>query len=328
MNIAMFSNSIVPPKYYGGIERVIYWLTKELAAMGHRIYFFGPYGSEVPFAEKIFYLTDHNGDINKHVSDGSLKVPGDTDIIHLHGLASIDSDFPVLKTIHGYPFLENGTVCVDKYDRFDEYCSFLSNAHRNACGRPDNPYVYNGLDLNDYIYSEDKDEYFLFLGKVDWNVKGLSVALKIAVNQNLKLIIAGDFIDDSFYEMELKPRLTKDIQYIGPVGGKEKANLMAKARALLFPTLWPEPFGLVAIEAMASGTPVLTSINGAMPEIMRHGVTGFMARTEEEMEGQIKYIDQIDPKKCRGHVEKHFTARRMSQDYIRSYNHVIHKYHY
>ena len=326
MNIAMFSNSIVPPKYYGGIERVIDWLIKELTAMGHRIYFFGPYGSEVPLAAKIFYLTDADGEVSKQVSDGSLRVPEDTDIIHLHGLINMDSDFPVLKTIHGYPFLENGTVCADKSDRFDDYCSFLSNAHRNTCGRPDNPYVYNGLDLNDYIYAEDKDEYFLFLGKVDWNVKGLSIALKIAENQNLKLIIAGDFMDDSFYETELRPRLTKDIQYIGPVGGKEKASLLAKARALIFPTLWHEPFGLVVIEALASGTPVLTFFNGAMPEIMRHGVTGFMAGTEEEMEGQIKYIDQIDPRVCRDHVEKHFTARTMSQNYLRLYNLVIDKY--
>jgi len=157
-------------------------------------------------------------------------------------------------------------------------------------------------------------------------VKGLPFALKIAMEMKLKLVIAGDFFDPSVYERKLKGFLNKNIRYLGPVGGKEKAELLAKARALLFPVIWPEPFGLVVIEALASGTPVLSSYEGAVPEIMVQGVTGFMCRTVGEMKYHINSLDQIDPKKCREHVERYFTAQRMAQDYLKVYDQMIERY--
>jgi glycosyltransferase involved in cell wall biosynthesis len=322
----MFSAGVVPPRHYGGTERVVDWLIKELTSMGHKIYFFGPHGSYVPSAEKIFYLDFPRGNINENPIDFREMIPQDTDIVHIHCATNLDYGYPVLKTVHGYPF-HKGVYNFAEREQFDEYYSFLSDSHRKVCGRPENPFVYNGLDLNEYIYSEEKEDYFLFLGKLDWAVKGLPFALKIAMEMKLKLIIAGDFLIPSTYEKILKGFLNKDIRYVGPVGGKEKAELLAKARALLFPVIWPEPFGLVVIEALASGTPVLSSCEGALPEIMVQGVTGFMCKTIGEMKAHIKSLDQIDPKKCREHIEKHFTSRRMALDYLRVYDQMIDKYH-
>jgi len=321
MNITIFSPGIVPPEFYGGTERVINWLIRELHALGHRIYFFGPHGSNVPLAEKVFYLDFPQGNINENPIDFRDLIPSDTDIVHIHCATNLDYGYPVLKTVHGYPFHKKGYDFARK-EQFDEHYSFVSNAHRIVCGRPENPYVYNGLDLNDYIYSEDKEDYFLFLGKVDWDVKGLVFALKIAIDMKLNLIIAGDFLDPTVYERKLKGFMNNHIKYIGPVGGQEKAELLAKARALLFPIIWPEPFGLVVIEALASGTPVLSTFWGAMPEIMVQGVTGFMCKTVGEMKERIRDIDKIDPRNCRRHVEERFTSRRMAQDYIQLYKKI------
>jgi glycosyltransferase involved in cell wall biosynthesis len=323
MNISMFSSRVVPPAHYGGTERVVDWLIKALAFEGHKIYFFGPYGSNVPFAEKVFLLKFPDSGHYENIIDFRDMIPGDTDIIHIHGPSSLEYSYPVLKTIHGNPNIISGRKVSANY----EHCSFVSNTHRNYCGMPENPYVYNGIDLSEYIYSEDKDEYLLFLGKVDWGVKGLSYAIKIAMDLKLKLLIAGDFLIPSNYN-KIKSELTNDyIKYVGPVRGGEKAELLAGARALLFPVRWQEPFGITVIEALASGTPVLTSHLGAMPEIMLQGVTGFMCGTIGEMKESIKWLDRIDPKTCRKHVEDHFTSQRMAQDYLKLYEQVIHKYH-
>ncbi len=320
----MFSAGIVPPVYYGGTERVVDWLIKELCALGHKVYFFGPAGSDVPIAEQVVYLDFPEGRINENPIDFREQIPVDTELLHMHCATNLDYGYPVLKTVHGYPF-HRGQILATR-EQFDEDYSFVSKAHRNACGRPENPFVYNGIDLNEYIYSESKNDYFLFLGKVDWAVKGLQLALKVAMDMKLKLVIAGDFFDPTFYTRILKGLLSEDFQYIGPVGGGEKAKLLAKARALLFPTMWPEPFGLVVTEALASGTPVLTSFEGAMPEIMLQGVTGFMCRTVGEMKKNIKLLDRIDPRNCREHVERHFTSRRMALDYLKLYEEMIKKY--
>lgn len=325
MNISMFSPGVVPPEFYGGTERVVDWLIKELTSQGHKIYFFGPHGSSVPCARKVFYLDSPKENININPVDISDRIPEETDIVHIHCASNLDYGYPVLKTVHGYPFHVKGQP-FGKSEQFDAHYSFVSNAHRNMCGRPENPYVYNGIDLKEYIYSEDKDEYFLFMGKLDWNAKGLAFALKIAIEMKLKLILAGDFMDPSNYERQIKGVLNDDIRYVGPVGGKVKAELLSKARGLLSPIRWPEPFGLVVIEALASGTPVVTTYEGAMPEIMVQGVTGFMCNTVGELKQGVKLLDRIDPKKCRERVEDHFTARRMSQDYIALYERTIMEY--
>lgn len=324
MNISIFSPGIVPPLHYGGTERVIEWLINELTAQGNKVYFLGPEGSHVPSAEKVFYLDFPEENINAHPIDFRCLIPGDTDIVHIHCATNLDYGYPVLKTVHGYPFFKEGNF--GKREQFDQSYSFVSDAHRRECGRPENPYVHNGIDLTEYIYAEDKDDYLLFLGKVDWVFKGLPLAVQIANETRQNLIIAGDFLDPSFYEKGLKGILNDRIRYVGPVGGRVKAQLLSRAKALIFPTVWPEPFGLVAAEAMASGTPVITTTKGAMPEVIQQGVTGFTCVTFDEMREAVKLVEQIKPEACRRHVEKYFTSRRMAINYQRLYRQIIRRH--
>jgi glycosyltransferase involved in cell wall biosynthesis len=317
MKICIISNGIVPPEHYGGTERVIDWLTRELAAMGQTVYFIGPPGSKVASAEKSVLIDFSALDEKSVHPEIRGAVPPDTDIVHDHAFYG-DYGRPTVKTMHGLP---------EGVEDFGPEFSFVSNSHRLACGCPSNPFVYNGIDPDDYLFSAKKEDYFLFLGKVDWEVKGLSVAMGIAKSKKLKLVIAGDFIDPAFYREKLKRELTADIRYIGPVGGEDKRKLLSGARALIFPTLWPEPFGLVAVEAMASGTPVLSTYNGAMCEIMVNGVTGYLCETVSEMESGVDLLRRIDPEACRARVRDNFSARIMAQRYLRLYQQTIRAFH-
>jgi glycosyltransferase involved in cell wall biosynthesis len=325
MNISIFAPGIVPPAAYGGTERVIDWLIREFSKLGHRVYFFGPPGSDVPCAEKVNILEFPGENINLSPIDFSSSIPPDTDIVHVHSATDLDYGYPLLKTVHGYPFHRQGSP-LSRRDQFDEQYSFVSDAHRKACFRPENPYVHNGIDLDDYMYSEDKDDYFIFMGKLDWGVKGLLFAVKIAMEMDLRLLIAGDFLIPEQFTRQLRGLLTDRIQYIGPVAGQQKAELLAHAKGLFFPVIWPEPFGLVVAEALASGTPVLTTMQGAMPEIMVQGKTGFMCRTIGEMKDYVGQLDSIDPRQCRQRVEDHFTSRHMAMNYLSLYEQVIQKY--
>lgn len=325
MNIAMFSSGVVPALHYGGTERIVQWLLQELVTMGHRVTLLGPPGCMPPAGVDFIPVQMPAENINSHPIDLRPLLPAGTEILHLHCAADFDYGLPVLKTVHGYPFHRTGEFFASR-EQFDETYSFISNAHRCVCGRPDNPFVYNGIDLAEYEFRTKKDDFFLFLGKVDWNVKGMAVALRVAKERGLRLVIAGDFLDPGFYERELKQILTERITYAGPVGGAEKRDLLAAARGLLFPTMWPEPFGLVAVEALASGTPVITSFNGAMPEIMVQGMTGWMADTVPEMAAAVDLLDRIDPAFCRHYVETNFSSRLMAERYLGLYELQIAEY--
>lgn len=319
MRVVLVSPGVTPPRHYGGTERVVAWLGRELAALGHEVTLLAPPGSEAPWAVRTAVFSPPPGNINAQALDLDDLIPPDADILHLHFAQPRDFPFPMLKTVHGYPFHVTGRDTWAEPGEFGPEYSFVSDAHRRTCGRPDNPFVHNGIDLDEYVFRADKEGYFLFLGKLDWNVKGLPSALRLAREEGLRLVLAGDFLDPGFYARELKPLLGPGLEYAGPVGGADKAELLAGARALLFPTLWPEPFGLVAVEALASGTPVLTTCNGALPEIMVQGVTGFMGRSFQETREQLRGLDGIDPRACRTRVEERFTARRMAEDYLRLY---------
>lgn len=327
MKISIISGGKIPRQYYGGTERVIYWLVKELAILGHEVSLSAPEGSYHPYAEEVITYARPEGDINQKIpSDIPDEFFENADLLHVHFACHKDFRKPVLKTVHGYPFHFTGRNEYACPHEFDEATSFVSDAHRRVCGLPNNPYVYNGLDPEEYVFRQGKKSYFLFLGKVDWNVKGLAVAIKIAEKTGMELTIAGDFLDKSFYKTELRPRLSSLIKYVGPVGGQDKAELLADAKALLFPTLWPEPFGLVAIEAMISGTPVLGTTNGALPEIIDHGKTGFMASKPSDTIDQLRRLEEIDPANCRRHVLNKFTSRIMAQNYLNVYLEVIKKW--
>ncbi len=315
MHVVIYNPVKIPPDNYGGTERVVWWLIKGLSKLGCKVTFIGPKGSYHPHAD-IIEVDIPKGDPSLNPLDLKPFLPPDTDILHIHHFSFLDYGVPVLKTFHSIP---------NERFRFliDDFTSFLSNTHRKVSGAPNNPFVYNGLDPDDYLFSEEKDEYLLFLSKVDRPEKGIHVAVEVAKRLGLKLIIAGNTSSNSFYKEKLKPIMSKNMEYVGPVGGKIKAELLARAKALIFPTLWPEPFGLVVIEALVSGTPVITTFNGAMPEIMIQGKTGFMCNSLEEMVEAVKFVDKVSPYLCRRHVLKHFTYTRMATRYLSLYKAII-----
>ena len=314
MKIAHFSNEVLPVEYYGGVERVIVWLLEALQKMGHRNYLLAPQGTVCPYAEVIPVEKVRKIETASPALEG--KIPGDADVLHYHyGYSYTDYKLPTLKTIHGYAWLDKP---------LDTHVNFLSNAHRDAYKRPDLPFVYNGLKPDEYRYSEKKEDFLLFLSRADWKVKGLAVAIEVAKKAGMKLIIAGNahrkFVEGYAGFGYLKRHFNKDCLYVGEVGREIKAAYLAKARALIFPTRWREPFGLVAIEAMVSGTPVITTPNGAMPEIVADKKTGFICKNPDEMVEAVKRLGDIKPADCRRHVLEHFNYMRMAEDYVRLYH--------
>lgn len=332
MKIALFSPGITPPKNYGGTERVVCWLGEALAALGHEVVLLAPPGSYASCAARFAEVPLPAGNINTAQLDlmPFLKDAGaeDAHILHIHCASPVQYDMPVLKTVHGYPFHYTGREEWATRSEFGPEYSFISRSHAAICGWPEGAVVYNGLNPNEYIYEEQKDDYLLFLGKVDWNVKGLPFALRLARESRCPLRIAGTFMDPDFYQRELKDEIAKinfsggDVQYVGPVAGVDKAKLIAKARAFVHFALWPEPFGLVVIEALVSGTPVLCTPHGAMAEIMVQGETGFIGSSFQETLAQEKIVHDISPKKCRDRVLARFTATHMAKAYLEVYKSV------
>jgi len=292
MNIALIINERVPVIKYGGTERVVTWLSDALAAEKHNVYICAPRGSSSKCAEIIEYNPKKSF---------PLQLPSNIDIVHFHTSNNRDYGIPSITTFHW--------VAGDNY-QFPKNVVFLSKSHSRRYNSPH--FVYNGLDPSEYIYSEKKDDYFLFLSKASRSSKGVDRAIKLAKRMGFKLLIAGGY----------RLSLNRNIQFLGEVGGKRKAELLANAKGLIFPISWGEPFGLVTIEAMISGTPVISTPYGAVPEIVTPEV-GFICKDDREMENAIERVGEKLPQECRKHVIENFTSKIMAQNYLFYYNNIL-----
>ncbi len=292
MKIVLYHHAVLPVAKYGGSERVVMWLGRGLAELGHEVVLMSFPGSRADFGECVWISNQQ---------DMLRKLPAGVDVIHLRTLPKVEPSCPVLVTIGGN--YTNGQV-------FHPNTVFLSRSH--AARHGGRHWVYNGLDPADYTFRTEKDDYFLFLSKARWKVKGVNWALEVARRTGVRLIVAGGW----------RPTLRSNVRYVGMVGGERKRALLAGARALIFPTLWPEPFGNVVTESLASGTPVITTNNGAMPELVTEEV-GFRCDDVEAMCRAVKRIGEINPRDCRRRVEEHFDHRRLATDYLRLYQRVI-----
>lgn len=274
-------------------------------------------------------------------------------------MAHLSKNFPpVLHTLH-QPFTDDGLVergVPDNRLMFQElqnaqnlYFNFISYRQKNMA--PEElvsrvlMMIYNGVRIRDYKYKEKKKDFFLHVGNLD---KGQGVAAKVCSEAGEKLKIAGIIsseidtpemleehindpespfkIKDDFkrFMREVTPYLKPgEIEFIGAIRGEHKLNLFADAKALLFPILWEEPFGIVAIEALASGTPIIAYNRGAMPEIIEHGVNGFLADTEDELKDYMARVDEINPEDCRRIAEEKFSIMTMAEQYDTLYRKVI-----
>jgi glycosyltransferase involved in cell wall biosynthesis len=297
MHVAVASHHRLPAEGYGGSQRVVVALIHGLLAHGHKVTLLAPAGSAIPGVPLVPFPP-------KHQRDGTVNwtglTPADADIVHAHFPVPRPPDRPFLQTLHGN--LKAGEpVCPNTV--------FLSRDHARRHGSE--IFVYNGLDPADYAYSDRKEPWDLFLGRLH-TAKGYQWAVEGSKRTGQRLILAGGW----------RPTFSRGIKYVGEVDGKEKAELLSKARCLWMPAQWDEPFGLTNIEALLSGTPVLGTRRGALPEILTPEV-GALSDTLDEMIDASKTIDTRQPAACRAHAEQYFTHLVMAEEYVRMYRHLL-----
>jgi glycosyltransferase involved in cell wall biosynthesis len=305
----------VPPANYGGIERVVYELTEELVRRGHEVYLYAPQGSKTS-AKLIPYKHDP-GQPEKIAQYVMEKLPDGIELIHDHTHDSVlglrNLSIPTVCTIH------------DQRNNHIKYPVYLCQRALEVIGGNQGFFAYNGLNPEEFEFSDQKEDYLLFMGVLGWH-KGIHLALEIAEKTQEKLIIAGPVFHYEFFTKEIRPHIQNNpnIKYIGEVGGKVRRHVLKHAKCLLFPSLWEEPFGLVMVEAMACGTPVIALGNGAVPEVMK-GFPHFICQSVEEMVEKVRSESFPDSKQLRDYVEHHFTTSHMAAKYIEIYNQVLGK---
>ena len=329
----------VPPRLYGGTERVVSYLTEELVRRGHEVTLFASGDSEtrarlmsvVPHALR---LADTALDpLPAHVMHLAevFERARDFDVIHCH-VDYLAFPFgrlvatPTVHTLHGrldLPFLRQVFAHfphVPFVSISDAQRAPLRNVRMSWTGT-----VHHGLPLDAFPFSPHPGRYLAFIGRISPE-KRLDLAIAVAREAGIPLKIAAkvDPADRAYYEEHIRPLMSDPlVDYIGEIDDAEKPAFLGEALALIFPIDWPEPFGLAMIEALACGTPVVARPCGSVPEVMVDGVTGFVADTLEDLVEAVKRIDTIDRVTCRRHVEARFTVQRMADDYVGIYRRVM-----
>jgi glycosyltransferase involved in cell wall biosynthesis len=328
----------VPPRYYGGTERVVSWLTEKLVSLGHQVTLFASGDSVtnahlIAASKKALRLDPDCIDPLAHhvlMVEEVFSHAEDFDLIHfhtdyLHFSRSRRERVPCLTTLHGRLDIPD---LVPLYKEYREVpVVSISDAQReplswvNWVGT-----VPHGMPANMLSLNPGKGEYLAFLGRVSPE-KGIDHAIEIAIRSGMKLKIAAkiDRADREYYDAKIKHLMTHPlIEFIGEIGGSEKQEFLGNAAALLFPINWPEPFGLVMIESLACGTPVIAYPFGSVPEIIPHGVGGFLVQNIEEAVRAVKRIDKIDRAECRSQFELNFTDDSMAAKYLKIYQKLVH----
>jgi glycosyltransferase involved in cell wall biosynthesis len=327
----------VPPKLYGGTERVVSYLTEELVRLGHDVTLFASGDSrssaalDAVWPEALCLEPGASEERIPHVLqlERVLQRAAEFDVIHYHVdashyPASRRSLVPQLTTLHNRQDLPQLQALYDEFG--DMPVVSISDAQRRPlpqagwCGT-----VYHGLPLSLHTPRYEPGEYFAFLGRVSPE-KGLERAIHIARKLDVPLRIAAkvNSFDADYFESRIVPLLDPPrVEFIGQVGGRDKDEFLGRARALLFPISWPEPFGLVMIEAMACGTPVVAMRCGSVPELIDQGVTGFHVDSIEDAVEAAARVHQLDRRACRATFERRFSAARMARDYLTVYAQLI-----
>jgi glycosyltransferase involved in cell wall biosynthesis len=323
----------VPPRFYGGTERVVSWLTEELVAQGHEVTLFASGDSQtsakleavVPRALRLDGI--HNSlRYNTIMLDRVAEMRANFDVIHFH----IDFfHYPIfrnmahktLTTLHGRQDLPE---LPDIYRAFPHMPLVSISDHQRKPVPPVNwmGTVYHGLPERQFHEGRGAGGYLAFLGRICPD-KGPLEAIEIARLARMKLKMAAkvDPVDQAYFEQVVAPVLAKSphVEFIGEIDDSRKQEFLGKARALLFPISWPEPFGLVMIESMACATPVIAFKHGSVPEIMEDGLTGFVVETVAEAATAVGRLDLLFRPSIRSRFEERFSARAMAREYVRSY---------
>jgi len=296
MHVALLFHGVLPIKGYGGTERVVVWLARGLAELGHRVTLIAGRGSKVPEATLI---PVEPRKAERADFDVRPLLPSGVDVLHAHRTLA-PTEVPTLWTLHGNA--RAGTELAPNL-----VCLSADHARRHGT----HAFVYNGLDPADYRFEPAKRGYDLFLGRLH-GVKGWRWAVDGARRAGRSLVVAGGW----------RPTLRPGLAFKGEVSGDEKLELLAGAACLWMPAQWDEPFGLTLIEALTSGTPVLGTRRGSLPEIVIPEV-GALGDSLDELVALRPRLDAIDPAACRDRVARHFSHRAMAEAYLRMYQGLL-----
>ncbi len=340
-------------------SRIIYQLASGLVKKGHEVSLLGTGDSEIdgvkiipiipksfvdlPKAENPFYAeTSHLVRMSRKIEE----IGNDFDIIHNHTypefinlMAISGTKTPMVTTVHAQatPELDDALSVFP-----DANLISISKAHMSEFKKAKFiKCVYNGVDTNTYVYSEGNEDYMLWLGRLSkarkddgsfLDPKGVTWAIKLAKATGQKLLISGSVEDQEFYDKEIKPNLSDNIRWYGPISSEQKLDradvikIMQHAKAFLMTINWNEPFGLVMAEAMSCGTPVIAFNHGAVSEVVKDGVTGFVVDPSKGIDGLIeatKKLDEIMPLDCRQHILDNFSIENMVNNYETVYKEVV-----
>jgi glycosyltransferase involved in cell wall biosynthesis len=321
----------VPPPAYGGIERVVALQAAGLAAAGHDVTLVAAPGSAIPGVRVVSPLDALPAQIGmatdewRHVLGGLDALAGvDTVIDHsgpLGALLSAQGRVPAMHVVHGslegeLLGLYEGLVARSPQLRLVG----ISRSQRQAAPRlPFAGVCYNAVDVEEVPFLASSEGYLAFLGRMAPE-KGAAEAVALARDAGLPLLIAAkcrEPAEQAYFQREVAPHLGPDVVFLGELSREATYDFLSRAAAMLFPISWREPFGMVLVEAMACGTPVLATDRGAVSEIVLDGVTGFVRNTTAELAAVIGRIGEIDRAACRSHVAEHFSSAAMVRSYAR-----------
>jgi glycosyltransferase involved in cell wall biosynthesis len=328
----------VPPKGYGGLEWVVALLADGLVERGHQVTLFAtgdsvtkaglesivPRAPGPAFINDILYDTLH--------SLHAFRDPDRFDLFHVHPPFSALAMAAAVDTVAVHTVHNSFTPEIRAlYHAVGHRVWFVAISEAQRATMPELPYagvVHNGIQVERYPFQEQKEDFLLFLGRAGPE-KGAHRAILAAREAGLPLRMAVKVAhptEQEYWKDEVMPLLGPDITVLSEISNGEKCELLSRARAVLFPIDWDEPFGLVMTEAMACGTPVIATPRGAVPEVIAEGETGFMVSVDDyprEAAEAIRRVDEIDPKSCRRRVEKHFSKEVMVEGYERVFQRAI-----
>jgi glycosyltransferase involved in cell wall biosynthesis len=329
----------VPPKKYGGTERVVSWLTEELVRMGQDVTLFASGDSMttaklVPVCKESLRLSPESVDHVAHhvvLLEHILSQKDEFDLIHfhidyLHYPFSRRERYVHVTTLHGRLDIPDLVPLYEIYN--DMPVISISDAQRDPLPHLSwQGTVHHGLPRDSFAFHRKRspEGHLAFLGRT-CPEKGLDRAIEIAKAAGMPLKIAAkvDKADQDYFDTCIRPLLDHpNIEYLGEIGFPEKNDFLGNAAAVLFPASWPEPFGLVMIEAMACGTPVIAYPMGSVPEVIADGISGYVVSDLDGAVEAVRKIDNLDRRKIRKYFEQYFTADRMAKDYMKIYERLV-----
>jgi glycosyltransferase involved in cell wall biosynthesis len=339
MKIAIVSNPYVdvPPVRYGGIEQVVYLLTEGLINRGHKICLYATGKSKTSgslkylYPEAIWPIDYRIGADHYSFAFTDILHRKDFDVIHVHDALALPftrflNDIPCVLTIH---HVKDDYISMI-YNHFQNvhYITISDYQRRKEVPLKYGKTIYHGLETKHFPCSLEHENYYAFLGRIS-KVKGLHNAIKAALATENELRIGGPvhWVDEEYFNREIKPYLNNRlIKYLGNLDLREKANLLRKAKATIFPIEWDEPFGLVMVESMLCGTPVIAFPKGSVNEIVQEGITGYIVNNLDELIALMKSdrLEAFDRKRCADIARERFNSDRFISEYESYYKDLVH----